>query len=152
MMGSGERGASICFTTLRANARRLWTLNEVAWPVVPTGTIRFTLSGKFFAFVPADRFQAAARAASAPGSLPKRNSASSLHMRCRVTASLRATATRARAMPRRFAMLMPQARRLDHLRLRTSSERSEEHTSDPVTNAHLVCRLLLDKKKKQQTE
>src|SRR3546814_7297860 len=28
--------------------------------------------------------------------------------------------------------------------------RSEEHTSEtPVTNAHLVCRLLLDKKKKQ---
>src|SRR3546814_9989951 len=25
--------------------------------------------------------------------------------------------------------------------------RSEEHTSDPVTNAHLVCRLLLEKKK-----
>src|SRR3546814_3936104 len=24
--------------------------------------------------------------------------------------------------------------------------RSEEHTSDPVTNAHLVCRLLLEKK------
>src|SRR3546814_8098742 len=27
-----------------------------------------------------------------------------------------------------------------------SPERSEEHTSDPVTNAHLVCRLLLEKK------
>src|SRR3546814_4196028 len=27
------------------------------------------------------------------------------------------------------------------------STRSEEHTSDPVTNAHLVCRLLLEKKK-----
>src|SRR3546814_2135474 len=26
--------------------------------------------------------------------------------------------------------------------------RSEEHTSEPVTNAHLVCRLLLEKKKK----
>src|SRR3546814_8388955 len=87
----------------------------------------YTTLFRSFAFVPADRFQAAARAASAPGSLPKRNSASSLHMRCRVTASLRATATRARAMPRRFAMLMPQARRLDHLRLRT---RSEEHTSE----------------------
>src|SRR3546814_6921090 len=30
--------------------------------------------------------------------------------------------------------------------------RSEEHTSDtPVTNAHLVCRLLLEKKKTQHT-
>src|SRR3546814_7841026 len=28
--------------------------------------------------------------------------------------------------------------------------RSEEHTSDPVTNAHLVCRLLLEKKKKNK--
>src|SRR3546814_3827917 len=27
------------------------------------------------------------------------------------------------------------------------SGRSEEHTSAPVTNAHLVCRLLLEKKK-----
>src|SRR3546814_2856515 len=27
-------------------------------------------------------------------------------------------------------------------------DRSEEHTSAPVTNAHLVCRLLLEKKKK----
>src|SRR3546814_1776681 len=29
----------------------------------------------------------------------------------------------------------------------TLAARSEEHTSDPVTNAHLVCRLLLEKKK-----
>src|SRR3546814_4658690 len=28
-----------------------------------------------------------------------------------------------------------------------SRSRSEEHTSEPVTNAHLVCRLLLEKKK-----
>lgn len=37
-----------------------------------------------------------------------------------MTASLRATATRARAMPRRLAMASPQALRLDHFRLRTS--------------------------------
>src|SRR3546814_1634619 len=30
------------------------------------------------------------------------------------------------------------------------TERSEEHTSEPVTNAHLVCRLLLEKNKKTQ--
>src|SRR3546814_10478152 len=31
--------------------------------------------------------------------------------------------------------------------------RSEEHTSEtPVTNAHLVCRLLLEKKKKQKPQ
>src|SRR3546814_5442353 len=29
-------------------------------------------------------------------------------------------------------------------------KRSEEHTSTPVTNAHLVCRLLLEKKKYKQ--
>src|SRR3954452_10984826 len=56
-----------------------------------------------------------------PGSLPNWNSVSSLHIRCRITASLPATATRARAMPRALATFMPQARRLDHLRLRTSS-------------------------------
>jgi hypothetical protein len=46
--------------------------------------------------------------------LPQRNSLPSAHMRCRITESLRATATRARAMP--------QARSADHLLLRTSSE------------------------------
>src|SRR3546814_3874691 len=30
--------------------------------------------------------------------------------------------------------------------------RSEEHTSEPVTNAHLVCRLLLEKKKNKYTQ
>src|SRR3546814_1777800 len=30
--------------------------------------------------------------------------------------------------------------------------RSEEHTSEPVTNAHLVCRLLLEKKKKKHLQ
>src|SRR3546814_9000044 len=30
--------------------------------------------------------------------------------------------------------------------------RSEEHTSAPVTNAHLVCRLLLEKKKKTRMQ
>src|SRR3546814_7976261 len=34
------------------------------------------------------------------------------------------------------------------LRLR----RSEEHTSEPVTNAHLVCRLLLEKKNTTKTQ
>ena len=70
MMGSGERGVSICFTTLQACALRLWTLNEIAWPIVPTGTIRFALSGAFVVFCPPELFQTAARPASAPGSLP----------------------------------------------------------------------------------
>jgi len=54
--------------------------------------------------------------------LPQRNSDLSTHMRCRMTASLRATATRARAIPRRFATCMPQARSEDHFALRINSE------------------------------
>src|SRR3954452_2387780 len=65
-----------------------------------------------------DRLQAAGTAPSSP----QRNSEPSAHIRCRTQASLRATATRARAMPRRLATCMPQARRADHFRLRTSSE------------------------------
>src|SRR3546814_5614944 len=34
----------------------------------------------------------------------------------------------------------------------TAANRSEEHTSNTVTNAHLVCRLLLAKKKKLYNE
>jgi hypothetical protein len=45
-MGSAEQGVSICTTTLRTDARRLWTLNEIVVPLVPTGTIRCTLAGE----------------------------------------------------------------------------------------------------------
>jgi hypothetical protein len=46
MMGSGEQGVSICFTTWSADADRFGTLNEIASPIVPTGTIRVTLAGE----------------------------------------------------------------------------------------------------------
>src|SRR3712207_5066536 len=46
MMGSGEQDVPICTTTLRVDARRLWTLNEIVSPLVPTGTIRCTLAGE----------------------------------------------------------------------------------------------------------
>jgi hypothetical protein len=46
MMESEERGVSICFKNLRACARKFLTLNEIALPIVPTGTIRFTLTGQ----------------------------------------------------------------------------------------------------------
>src|SRR5436305_3675606 len=36
-------------------------------------------------------------------------------------------------------------------RARTSSPRSEEHTSELQSRPHLVCRLLLEKKKKKKT-
>ena len=53
---------------------------------------------------------------------PKWNYEPLHHMRYRITASWRATATRARAMPRRLAMAMPQALRLDHFFDRTTIE------------------------------
>jgi hypothetical protein len=37
-MGSEEQNVPICFATLPAYARRLRTLNEIALPIVPTGT------------------------------------------------------------------------------------------------------------------
>ncbi len=60
--------------------------------------------------------------AGAAFSLPNRNAESSIHIRWRMVASLRATATLALAMPRRLAILMPHARRADHLLLQTKSE------------------------------
>src|SRR3989441_8752396 len=49
----------------------------------------------------------------------------------------------------------PRARRIDvclaeHARCRAGSRRSEEHTSELQSLAYLVCRLLLEKKKKIQ--
>src|SRR5690625_7746751 len=40
------------------------------------------------------------------------------------------------------------SRRLPHQARRSSSRRSEEHTSELQSRGHLVCRLLLEKKKK----
>jgi len=96
---------------------RLRTLNEIASPIVPTGTTSAPpASGgncnpsRHAAFV------------GVAACLHLRNSEPSLHIRCRITASLRATATRALAMPRRLATYMPQARSADHLVVRISSE------------------------------
>ncbi len=48
MMGSGERGVPICITTLRAPTGRIETLNGIALPLVPAGTIWFTLAANCF--------------------------------------------------------------------------------------------------------
>ena len=98
-------------------ALRLRTLNEITLPIVPTGTTSAPPSS-------GGNGNASCHAAAAfgQGCLPQRNSAPSLHIRCRITASLRATATRALAMPRRLATCMPQARSADHLVPRVSSE------------------------------
>jgi len=98
-------------------ALRLRTLSEIASPIVPTGTTRHPpWSG---GNLNSSRHAAAVDVAAC---LPQRNSLPSAHMRCRMTASLRATATRARAMPRRLATFMPHARSADHFVLRISSE------------------------------
>jgi hypothetical protein len=51
-MGSEERGVSIYFATLRACAHRFEVLNEIALPLVPTGTVRFTHAGEFLSGSP----------------------------------------------------------------------------------------------------
>ena len=119
MMGSGERGVSICFTTLRAYRRQVRDSQRNRLAIVPTGTIRFILSGAFVVSLPSYEFLTPRRGRRQASC--RRNSSPSHPIRWRMTASLRATATRTRAMPRAFATFMPQARRLDHLRLRTSS-------------------------------
>jgi len=82
--------------------------------------------------VPAVRAAVARRAVRVPRSIgyaalaatagpPKSNSSPVTQMRCMITASLRATATVARFMPRRLATETPQARSRDHLRVRVIS-------------------------------
>ena len=88
-------------------------LNEIAAPIVPAGTSRFTLSGELVL---------RGRCPSSQASLAKLKSASSIHIRWRMTASFLATAIFAYAMPRRLATASPQARKVDHLLLRTRSE------------------------------
>ena len=67
-------------------ALRLRTLNEITSPIVPTGTTSAPpCSGGN------GNSSGHAAAAFGQGCLPQRNSAPSLHIRCRITASLRAT-------------------------------------------------------------
>ncbi len=97
---------------------RFRTLNEITSSIVPTGTTRHPPSsgGNW------NLYGHVAAIAGAAACLPQRNSLPSAHMRCRITANLRATATRARAIPRRLAMFIPQERKADHLVLRISRE------------------------------
>src|SRR3546814_5309631 len=60
---------------------------------------------------------------------------------------------RAAISARSSAAIIPSHSRTASARSRPRRCRSEEHTSEPpVTNAHLVCRLLLEKKKTYQFE
>ena len=87
-------------------------LNEIAAPIVPAGTSRFTLAGELVLL---------GRCPSSQASLAELKSASSIHIRCRMTASFLATAIFALAMPRRLATASPQTRRADHLLPRARS-------------------------------
>ena len=80
-------------------------------------------------------------AADAAAGLPQRNSLPSVQMRCRITASLRATATRARAMPRRLATFMPYARKADHLLLRINKEWAASYRAVRASSSphRLIC-------------
>lgn len=89
------------------------TLNEITSSIVPMGT---TLTP------PSSGGSCNSFSHATVAYLPQRNSLPSVHMRCRIIASLRATATRARAMLRRLATFMPHARSADHLVLRISNE------------------------------
>ena len=117
MMGSAEGGVPICLTTFGARALRLRTLNGIALPIVPTGTIPSAGADCSMAFgLPpqAATIVIALMVGFAACSRPKRNSVLSTHIRCRMVASFRATATRARAIPRCLAIFMPHARKADH--------------------------------------
>jgi len=117
MMGSGGRGVSICPATWRHCCRPVPDTQRDHLAHRPHGNDAAPPSsgGNW-------NSSAHAAAAGAAACLPQRNSLPSAHMRCRITASLRATATRARAMPRRLATFIPHARSADHLLLRISSE------------------------------
>src|SRR3546814_3469945 len=54
---------------------------------------------------------------------------------------------------RNLLRLQPRTvRHVEEVGIAAGVERSEEHTSEPATNAHLVCRLLLEKKKNRTEE
>src|SRR5205814_5174445 len=61
------------------------------------------------------------------------NSVPSIHMRCRMTASLRATATLALRSPFRLASLIPQAFSADHFGTRVSSTLAASNRYVPST-------------------
>src|SRR5690625_6710375 len=54
--------------------------------------------------------------------------------------------------PRHGSPICLGQRALDKLVLRCAKERSEEHTSELQSRGHLVCRLLLEKKKPHSNE
>src|SRR5690606_41456908 len=54
--------------------------------------------------------------------------------------------------PERHTRVPPRSRQVGRPGSRASSTRSEEHTSELQSRENLVCRLLLEKKKKHKTE
>src|SRR5690242_20847868 len=92
-----------------------------------------------------------AREPMAPSQEPSRSGASNFSassMGADKSASVKsAISPRASSIPRRTLNPLP---RLRPLEIRRSSGRSEEHTSELQSHVNLVCRLLLEKKKKNK--
>jgi hypothetical protein len=105
-MGSGGRGALICPATRRSrdhpvpDSQRDHLVHRPHGNNAASALVRRKL----------EPLWSWAAIAGAAACLPPRNSLPSAHMRCRITANSRATATRARAIPRRLAMFIPQER------------------------------------------
>src|SRR5438045_5581038 len=78
-------------------------------------------------------------------SFPTRRSSDLLFFSKRVSASQFSVRRR-----RNRARVLPEYRRRPSFQVCRSSSRSEEHTSELQSLRHLVCRLLLEKKKKKQ--
>ncbi len=95
-MGSGGRGVSICPATWRHCCQPVPDSQRDHLAHRPHGNDAAPPSSG------GNWNVCYAATAGAAVCLPQRNSLPSTHMRCRITASLRATATRARAMPRSF--------------------------------------------------
>src|ERR1700730_1015841 len=66
------------------------------------------------------------------------NSLSPAHMRCMITASLRATATVARRKPRRLAIAVPQAFSADHRVTRVSRECAAKNSASRASRSPLL--------------
>ncbi len=124
MMGSEERGVPVCFTTFEARAPQVQTLNGLASPIVPTRTISSADAVLFEVSLLSRSAMIAVDyvAATASCSRLKLKSVLLIHMQSKIVASFRATATRARAIPRCLAIFMPHARKADHFLLRESIE------------------------------
>src|SRR5271166_6948915 len=110
-MALGDSGGPLC------EARFAHWTSQQPWTVSPSPR-----PGRdVFSRLAAETLVAGQPACSAGSCTDQQNSVPSIHILCMMTASLRATATRALLRLVRFAMRIPQAFREDHLETRVSS-------------------------------